>query len=308
MKEISARVVAHTASDYHDTDIITLELVYPRFIHSELMTHRVFSRNAASSRAIPTLKQLEDVREAPAMPERFGANQRGMQDDGRDHNAPVELLDRQGNVFPCSPERAWHEAAIAASEYAQGFHAAGYHKQVANRLIEPFVWMKTLVTSTEWANFFELRAHEAADPTFQVLAKLMASAIADSEPGYATHHIPYISDEEIEEFGQEPELLMMASANRCKRVSYNTFDGKRLSIEAEAAECREMIDASPRHASPLEHPAVVLPRDDLFSGNFRGWWQFRQIVEKKLPHVKAVPAELIDVLTQGFIFHPRDDA
>jgi thymidylate synthase ThyX len=306
VSEISARVVAHTCNDYHDIDLITLELVYPRFIHSELMTHRVFSRNAASSRAIPTPKQLEAVRETPAMPERFGANQKGMQDDGHDHDAPVELLDRRGRILPCTPAEAWVDAAETAAEYALAFHSAGYHKQVANRLIEPFVWMKTLVTSTEWDNFFELRDHEAADPTFQELASQMGLVIRLSEPRYATHHLPYISGEEFEEFGHCPKLLMMASANRCKRVSYNTFDGKRLSIEEEASECQDMIDATPRHASPLEHPAVVLHSSDLHSGNFRGWWQFRQIVEKQLPYVKAVPAELVDVFSRGLSFMEAD--
>ena len=69
--------------------ITTFELTYPRIIHSEFMTHRLFSRNAMSSRAVPIKTMVKLIRENMAMPVRFGSNQPGMQDKGTEHNGQV---------------------------------------------------------------------------------------------------------------------------------------------------------------------------------------------------------------------------
>lgn len=86
---ISAKVIAASARQ-GCPPIVTMELRYPRFIHAEFMTHRVFSRNASSSRAVPVKKMIQDVIDDPAMPVRWGANQPGMQDAG-DHDALVPV-------------------------------------------------------------------------------------------------------------------------------------------------------------------------------------------------------------------------
>ena len=88
--------------------ITTFQLLYPRFIHAELMTHRVFSRNASSSRAIPVTKMLAMVREDPAMPIHWGRNQPGMQ-------AKEELL--LGDRYLA--EVLWREAAQKAASVAR---------------------------------------------------------------------------------------------------------------------------------------------------------------------------------------------
>jgi thymidylate synthase ThyX len=77
---ISAKIIADSISESEYGDrITTFELEYPRFIHGELMTHRLFSRNAASSRAIPINKMMDQVLTAPAMPVEWGLNKSGMQ-------------------------------------------------------------------------------------------------------------------------------------------------------------------------------------------------------------------------------------
>lgn len=291
-KSIQATVVAASATHLHDVGIVTLELTYPRFIHAELMTHRVFSRNAASSRAIPVERVLESVQNDPAMPVRFGANHKGMQDTGHEHETPVILLDQHGHEVLMSPRDAWRDAAKSAAEYSMAFHAAGYHKQVCNRLTEPYQWMKTLVTSTEWSNFLELRDHEAADPTFQVLAKAIREALEEAPYRESGFHLPYIRDEEIAAGRHTLLTLALASANRCKRVSYDRLDGGGAnSIERDAAEASEMSRAVPMHASPFEHQASHLPSPGWCSANFQGWWQFRQVIGRNLPYLKCLPSD-----------------
>src|SRR5574343_1058482 len=165
--------------------IITVEAQYHRFIHGEVMTHRVFTRNAMSSRAIPVAKLVEQVRNDPAMPLFWGATQPGMQ-------AKEELPDLTEAV------QSWRRAARQAADVAEHMSAIGLHKKLSNRVLEPFQWMRTLITATEWDNFFELRMHPDAQPEFQHLAKLMFREIANSTPverfyqGPNSWHLPYV--------------------------------------------------------------------------------------------------------------------
>jgi len=279
-KMISAKVICDSKSR-QGVRITTMELEYPRIIHSEFMTHRVFSRNAASSRAIPVAKMLERVRLNPAMPVSWGKNQAGMQ-AGEEHNALVSIP--QISDERIDKEQAWWSAAQDASAYSEAFSTAGYHKQVANRLTEPFQWMRTLVTSTEWDNFFELRDHPDADPTFQALAAAMREAMKGSAPVEREYHLPYITEEEFSLY--KTPVLFKASANRCKRVSYFTFEGGSVSIAREAADFDDMVSSKPLHASPLEHPAAAVDADR-YSGNFRGWYQFRHAWAGSSPYRKV---------------------
>lgn len=139
---ISAIVIADTISPAGKR-ITTLQLRYPRMVHSEFMTHRVFSRNASSSRAIPVERLIEDVLRDTAMPIHWGKNQPGMQ-ARKKHDAPV-LLD---GTF-VSNENAWLAARDQAIEAARAFTKAGYHKQIVNRLLEPFAHINVVVTATE---------------------------------------------------------------------------------------------------------------------------------------------------------------
>lgn len=253
----SAIVIADTQSPAGKR-ITTLQLRYPRFIHPEFMTHRVFSRNASSSRAIPVERLIEDVLRDTAMPLHWGKNQPGMQ-ARKEHDAPV-LLD---GTF-VSNENAWLAARDHAIEVARAFTKAGYHKQLVNRLLEPFAHINVVVTSTEWDNFFKLRIHEDAQPEIFNLAAEMKLAMDNSRPENRYWHMPYATGE------TDPKV----SAARCARVSYLTHEGKPPNREADLALAERLL--ADHHLSPFEHQAHWLPNPEYASGNFRGWQQFRQ--------------------------------
>lgn len=303
---ISAKVIAHSNSAIDGKHIVTFELVYPRFIHSELMTHRVFSRNAASSRAIPIQKVLEMVRYNPAMPVHWGKNQPGMQ-------AKEELSewDKMG------AQQQWLLAKDAAAHYAGNLDSIGVHKQIVNRVLEPFQWMKTVVTSTEWANWFWLRNHEDAQPEIKRLAEVMLEALKESrpvtlEPG--DWHVPYFGGGFwLKDFGITFEDALAISASCCAQVSYRTLDD---SLDKAKMIYSRLVESEPVHASPFEHQATPMERsryelmdepgledmkievnllDDpktwqrgithvdrdqqFWSGNLRGWVQHRQLIK-----------------------------
>ena len=203
--QMFAKVVLASKPTNGAPPIITIHARYPRIIHGEIMTHRVFSRNARSSRAVPVATMLKEIRETPFVPWHWGKNQKGMQ-AGEECNERV-TLNWWGQIDPNdigrgfdlekidqSREDAWIHARDAAVEVAEGFSNAGYHKQIANRLIEPFSFIDTLITSTSWANFLHLRDHADAEPHFQDLARMFREAIEGAD--YQTleegqWHLPY---------------------------------------------------------------------------------------------------------------------
>lgn len=295
---ISAKVIAHSRVDVGTPDLITLQLRYPRFIHAEFMTHRVFSRNASSSRAIPVEKMIQDVIDDPAMPVRWGANQPGMQDAG-DHDALVESWlyyslgdedDPESNrdvwhfgpemAWHFGPERAWRVARDQAVEAAWAFAAAGYHKQVVNRLLEPFGHISVVCTATEWDNFFALRCHPDADPTMRALAEAMRDAIQASEPEVTAYHLPYVNNDEWAD--ECWDILSLVSAARCARVSYLNHDGSNPDIDKDLALAKRLLES--KHMSPFEHQAQGWAngvQKTHLNGNLRGWHQFRKMIEAR---------------------------
>lgn len=275
--------------------ITTFQLLYPRFIHAELMTHRVFSRNASSSRAIPVKKMIQMVREEPAMPIHWGKNQPGMQ--------AKEEIQHVG-----AAQDIWLRAARNAANIAEEFEQIGLHKQVANRILEPFQHISVVLTATEFSNWFELRVHPDAQPEIQELAtqmqELMMSSIPRSLEQY-DWHLPYITEADWglarvyakraritrDEPGKDEiqELLCKVSAARCCRVSYLKHDGTRSSIEDDLDLCEKLVGAKPLHASPFEHQATPdLYIKDMGAGHWRypelhgnltGWIQYRKLIE-----------------------------
>lgn len=239
--------------------LTTMVCTYPRFIHSEIMTHRMFSRNSASSRAIPTKKMIDTIRADPIMPIEFGVNQPGMQ--------ASEIM--EGPKLERCVE-AWRAASISATIHAENLYNLGVHKQVVNRLLEPFMPMTTIITATDWANFFKLRIHPAAQPEMQEIARLMKKAMDESKPKERYNHRPYIK--EADESGTTIEETFLISAARCARVSY-TNHGKAKDILEDIAFGKKLQESG--HWSPFEHQAKALDYRT-YQGNFCGWMQFRK--------------------------------
>lgn len=272
---IKATVIADSVHHATGTRITTFELVYPRFIHSEFMTHRVFNRNASSSRAIPTSKFIEQVRNEPVMPSHWGKNQKGMQ-------AFEELSEDQRSdaIF------IWEQAASSVATYAEMLRRGQVHKQIVNRILEPFTHIHVVVTSTSWANFYGLRDHEDAQPEIRELAQAMRKAHNESTPKALPQgewHLPYIAH--IDCVGaynyckhqritrDEPSreevygLLLKVSAARCARASYNNFEGRPSTIEEDLGLFAKLVENQPIHASPTEHQATPMLFGDKFINN-----------------------------------------
>lgn len=300
----------------HEKRIVTFALRYPRFIHAELMTHRVFSRNASSSRAIPVERMMDFIVEDTAKPIHWGKNQKGMQ---AREEIDTPIIGDQIFVAPdvvdleeMTPEEAWNAARNDALKWASRFHAAGYHKQIVNRILEPFSHINVLVTATEWDNWFELRDHPDAQPEIAELARQMRKAMEASTPkrlNAGEWHLPYITQEDRMRCmsaaatmdGVPPiELQRRVSAARCARVSYKTFDGGTPTVEADLKLFDKLAAGRPLHASPLEHQAMALHGSGgvkhpaggepiwhessirYYQRNFRGWLQYRAFWEDQV--------------------------
>lgn len=271
---ITVKVVAD--SIYDGNRLTTMSLRYPRFIHSEFMTHRVFSRNASSSRAIPIERMIQDVIDDPAMPVAWGTNKPGMQagPEGDNHYI-IDCKDR------------WLTACEDAVENAERMASYGVHKQIVNRLLEPFSHISVVVSATEWQNFFDLRCHPDADPTINALAVAMRSAIQESTPVNAEFfHLPYVTNSDwkilpsamsgFESFA----FLAMISAARCARVSYLNHDGTNPDVQKDLDLAERLVTS--KHMSPFEHQAMVTNGEGTsFWGNFKGWDQHRKFIESR---------------------------
>lgn len=301
---ISAKIICDSRSPMGDR-ITTMQVRYPRFIHGELMTHRVFSRNASSSRAIPVKKVIEDVMLDPAMPIHWGKNIHGMQAK-EEHNAEIFLPGDSAcacSQGPYTHLEAWLRARDKAVEVARAFDNAGYHKQIVNRILEPFMHMNVCITSTNWSNFYALRRHEDAQPEIKVLADAMYKAQEASTPDqldYNQWHLPYVRKDDmveardavakhtypftINECVTDPvtDLLIRVSVARCARTSYKLHDGADTTFEKDVGLYDRLLDSVPLHASPAEHQAFpdrfVNNAWELGSlhGNFSGFVQYRK--------------------------------
>lgn len=268
MYPIEAKVILHSRYEGHP-DLVTLALTYPRYIHAEFLTHRVFSRNASSSRAIPVAKMLKNISENPVMPIYWGSNKPGMQ-------AGEELEGWRLAVAKAT----WKMAVKTACFYSWILNEVGLHKQHANRGTEPYQLISVLVTSTEWSNFMDLRNHPDAQPEIQYLAQKMLQAMSESQPQILRQgdwHLPFIRKEE---FGMYPlRDLQEASAARCARVSYLTHQGRLPEVAQDKLLFQKLAGSTPIHASPLEHIAVPSWKHN---ANLVGWKQFRKVVEEEL--------------------------
>ena len=269
----TANVLADSISP-DNIRLTTLRVTFPRFILAEFNTHRVFSRNAGSSRAISVARRLASVTANPVMPIEWGLEQKGM-------SASVELdVDAQ-----IAAADVWCAASLSACAAASQLAELGVHKQVVNRLLEPFSWVTVVVSSTLWENFFALRCHAAAQPEMQVLAAKMRTAIEDSVPvqrAYCEYHLPSILDSE-RTGGMSMEDLLLTAAGRLARVSYEVADNTARISEDQTLAKRLMASG---HWSPFEHLACAVPdtrHQEQPSSDCRnyvhGWAQYRAQVD-----------------------------
>ena len=279
----------------HYENLWTFELTYPRYIHSEFMTHRVFSRNASSSRAIPVRRVIEQVRENPVMPPKVFMNQKGMVGE-------TEADEVTATAFHV----LWKEATDNACKTAEMMERLGIHKQHVNRILEPFQFIKVIVTATEWYNFFALRLAPDAQPEIRQLARVIydeMDSYRNKEVGvlevsiprkdcpdifarmgadkvHTIVSLPYITDEDIKEIGKDNyRQLMKISAARCARVSYNNHDGSNPDLEKDMKLYDHLYEG--RHLSPMEHACIQDP-DYRKYANLNGWKSLRYLVENYL--------------------------
>lgn len=271
--------------------LTSFELCFPRIVLAELNTHRMLSRNSASSRAIPVEKRIAAVEADPFVPEQFGKNRKGMQHD--------EVLEDSADR---AARELWNGAKAQALSIAGLLAGVGVHKQLANRLLEPFAWHTAVLTATDWDNLIHLRVNPAAQGELRKAIEMLAAAFAESKPRQIAHgqwHTPYVDGDELRLLDAHRVPIQKVSAARCGRVSYLTQNGIR-DPQEDLALFDRLVE--PGHLSPLEHPARPMTDDELhlfarprhrwnghrfviesgamdhYLGNFNGWVQLRKLV------------------------------
>lgn len=287
---IEVKIIEDSVNE-KDERLTTFVLRYPRYIHSEVLTHRVFSRNASSSRAIPVSKIIDSVENDLVIPIHWGKNQRGMQ-------AYEEL---PPNIQK-KAEKVWRKLAKQAAKGARELAELGVHKQVTNRVLEPYSHISVVLTATEFANFFYLRYNTAAQPEIKELAKQMYRLYVDQKPRLVktfdsmnttigvddpivtnNAHLPFVRQEERD---LPLKTALHISQARCARVSYNNHDGSENDIEKDR-ELAEML-AKEGHFSPFEHQALSIHHSlSKYKGNFNhnfDWVQIRKLYPNECVH------------------------
>lgn len=305
----AAAILADSVSENGDR-LTTFEVTLPRIVLSEFNTHRMLSRNSASSRAVPVSISIRDVEEEPFIPEVFGSHQKGMV-EGEPLNEDDQNLARH----------LWLGARDAALDYASGLERMNVYKGLANRLLEPFKWHTIIATATDWDNFFALRTEKNAQAEIQRPARMMRELYEASEPrmlGEGEWHIPLVSSEEFIEGGEDYGYWVPVSIGRCARVSYNRqHDGG----DPDSDVARHDSLKESYHLSPFEHVArpfsmrewraveaawlatpravytvedqpfvINLHRNLKYAGNLRGWWSARMDVPHQRNFQEALEA------------------
>lgn len=259
-----ARVVADSLSPEGDR-LTTMEVTFHRFVLAEFNTHRAFSRNSASSRAIPAKKMLTKVSEHPAMPLSWPSEKPGMQGGEELDFHTTELAQLQ-----------WLDVHAYVCDAAEKLIHMGLHKSVTNRLLEPFMWQTVVVSATDYENFFEQRCSPLAQPEIRAVADLMQEVYKESVPvglNYGEFHTPYVDKSESH---GDLDLSIAMSVARCARVSTLNHDGVR-SLADDLTLYGKLITANPPHWSPTEHVATPLVPGSSQVGNFKGWMQWREL-------------------------------
>ena len=268
MFQPKAEIIADSVNLVGDR-LTTFVLTYHRMIHSEFMTHRMLSKNSSSSRAIPVEKMIKLVESQEVYPLHWGKNQKGM---------AAEIEVSASEIQAASA--VWQSAREQAIRHARQLVEIGIHKQVVNRLLEPFSTITVICSGTEYQNFFEQRCHPDAQPEIQDLAHKMLNAYKNSQPrqlAAGDWHLPLINREDIDEIQDMNEVVKVA-VGRCARVSYLNHDGVRNLADDVKLHDRLLI-SKPAHLSPFEHIAISLPNSEK-RANFTGFQSYRFDLEK----------------------------
>ena len=263
----AASVICDSLSAYTGSRLVSLELTYPRRIHSEIMTHRVFSRNAASSRAIPVSRTLEQVRNNPFIPNAWGINEKGMQ-ASKNLESPEDIA---------AARHLWLEARDCCIESAERLLAMGIHKQEINRMLEPWMWITVILSGTQWSNFFAQRCHKDAEPHMRLIAEMVRDAMSASVPLELKKddwHLPYFSRNDEATKSLNLQDCIRASVARCARVSY-LRNNEQFDLVADINLYERLLSGG--HWSPFEHIATPASHLEGLNGNFDlGWTQYRK--------------------------------
>jgi hypothetical protein len=245
--------------------ISTFELTFPRSILAEYNTHRIVVRSAASSRAIPFSKMLQRIKEDPFVPNFWTKNQKGMD--------ASEIITNQDEIVQARQD--WLAARDSAIEHAEKMSKRSLHKQVVNRLLEPWMWVTIITTGTEWDNLFYLRVSKKAEPHFLMLALALYNARKDSIPkkvDFGGWHAPLIFPDEVISENDLPKI----SIARCARTSYLTHLGVR-----DLQEDLNLFGRLERdfHMAPFEHAATPSSSfNNPKSKQYLGWVPYRSNV------------------------------
>lgn len=263
---IQSKIIKDTLNAYSDDRIVTFELVLPKYLVAEVNKHTVLHNSCQSSRAVPVAKMIQSVEENPFIPYYWQKPHKGMQG--------YEYYTNENKISQLREEwlNARDNAVITAKKLQNEVS-----KQTINRLLEPFMYVKMVLTGTEFGNFFNQRCpiflnnkgnkvksrtglgfgvdftstKGQADIHLQILAEMMHNEMYyNSNPVESFEHIPY-------DIGKEYplEARLHYSASQCARISFTTItDDKQFSLERNLQLAQGLIVEG--HAEPFSHQAI----------------------------------------------------
>jgi len=271
--------------------LLTFSVMYGRLIHSELLRHRAASHSVKSSRAIPTHKYRAEVMENIYVPVKFGTKKKGMQ-----AGEPTFLTKFYG-------EKIWKLSSKFACFFHWMMEKFGIHKEVANRVLEPYVWVEETITVEADAlkEIANLRVHDDAQEDVRRIVEEMVYEMDKSTPvelNQGQWHVPYVVRRQVENemiytdnTGNKLTLdqAIVCAAARCARSSYANHDNSMSSYDKDIGLAKQLVGSEPMHLSPFEHQARPFTDDtekSQYSSNFRNFFQQRKAIENSLWHVE----------------------
>jgi len=266
--KINAKLLLYSQSSETGQRIATFVLTIPKFIQAQINSHRALSRNANSSRATPAKVLRKRVLYTPYIPIQFSSKKSGMR--GGDELSGMRLF---------LVRKLWLWSRFLPCLFHYLAEKIGLHKEIVNRIIEPWMWTQVVATATEWKNFIKLRTNNNAQPEIQIIAKNIETALDRERPKIlktGEWHLPFIGQDEFGKY--DIEILKKISVARCAHISYKLNGGTQSSAEKNVTLCNRLINDG--HWSPFEHVAIVLSTTER-CGNFLGFKQYRKFFESE---------------------------